>query len=279
MEVRWGTDSPIQVRDPVLNIATSVQARGAYRIQIADAVRFLNRLLGHGAKSFTQEDLSQFFRTEFQQLIKSSITGEIRKSKEEILGICARQTDLAEQIAPLLASPLAEIGLELLSFSIGSIDIPKTDPNRQMLEESFARRGVRVQEAHAKREEQEILEIAWAQRESAEILRDVANNPGAGGIAAAGAGLGVGVAAGSVFGTMAQQMFAPLQPGQAAPAGPAAASAGRFVQKSAAREDAEPPVSPDDPVIKIKQLKSMLDIGAISQEEYDSKKKEILDRL
>src|SRR4030042_1216363 len=34
MEINWGTDSPIQVRDPVQGIATSVQARGAYKIQI-----------------------------------------------------------------------------------------------------------------------------------------------------------------------------------------------------------------------------------------------------
>ena len=35
----------------------------------------------------------------------------------------------------------------------------------------------------------------------------------------------------------------------------------------------------DDPVAKIKQLKEMLDIGAITQEDFEAKKKEILDRM
>ena len=33
------------------------------------------------------------------------------------------------------------------------------------------------------------------------------------------------------------------------------------------------------PVTKIKQLKEMLDIGAITQEEFDAKKKEILSKM
>ena len=35
----------------------------------------------------------------------------------------------------------------------------------------------------------------------------------------------------------------------------------------------------ESPVEKIKQLKEMLDLGAISQEEYDAVKQEILNRL
>ena len=68
-----------------------------------------------------------------------------------------------------------------------------------------------LEEAYAQRRQQQILGISWAQRESAAILHEVAQNPGTGGEVSAGAGLGMGMAAGSVFGTMAQQMFTPMQ--------------------------------------------------------------------
>ena len=62
----------------------------------------------------------------------------------------------------------------------------------------------------------------------------------------------MGLAAGGVFGGMAQQVFNPSQNQQ--------------------------PTN-DNPVEKIKQLKEMLDIGAITQEEFDAKKKEILSKM
>ncbi len=62
----------------------------------------------------------------------------------------------------------------------------------------------------------------------------------------------MGLAAGGVFGGMAQQVFNPSQNQQ--------------------------PTNVN-PVEKIKQLKEMLDIGAITQEEFDAKKKEILSKM
>jgi membrane protease subunit (stomatin/prohibitin family) len=101
-----------------------------------------------------------------------------------------------------------------------------------------------------------VLGEDWVRQQAANISRDLANNEGgAGGAAAAGAGLGMGIGAGGVFGGMAQQIFAPMNPAPA-PAPPQ-----------------------QDPVAKIKQLKEMFDLGAISQAEFDAKKQEILSRI
>ena len=56
----------------------------------------------------------------------------------------------------------------------------------------------------------DILGNDWARQQSANILGDLARNPGAGGVGAMGAGMGMGMAAGNVFGNMANQMFAPM---------------------------------------------------------------------
>ncbi len=211
MEVLWGTDSPIQVRDPIQGIATSVMARGAYRVQVQNSKKFLLKMVGNSKAYMTKEDMTAYFRSRFSQHIKSLIAGYIKNSNEEILGICSQQDMLAEEIARQMGEAFDEYGIRLVDFSIAALDIPENDPGR-----------IRLEEAYAQHRADQIYGISWAQRTSADILRDVARNPGAGGTAAAGAGFGIGMAAGSVFGTMAQQMFVPMEGGMAG-AAPAAA--------------------------------------------------------
>ena len=43
MELKWGTDDPIQVRDKVYGIRTSVQARGSYKVRIENPALFLEK--------------------------------------------------------------------------------------------------------------------------------------------------------------------------------------------------------------------------------------------
>ena len=97
----------------------------------------------------------------------------------------------------------------------------------------------------------EILSDFTTPLEPMQILKNVSTNEGAGGIASAGAGLGMGLSMGGVFGGMSQQMQ-----GQAQTA----------------------PVN-SNPMDKLKQLKDMLDMGLISQADFDSKKNEILKTL
>lgn len=203
LEIKWGTESPIQVRDPVMQIMTSLQARGAYKVQVEDGAKFLTKLLGNNIQFLMQDELDNFFISEFQQHIKTTIAKYVKNSQEEILGICAEQDVLAESIKPQLQEILDDYGLKLISFSIMGLDIPQNDPNRAALEEAFAKKGV-----------VNILGDDWGRVQASEILRDLANNPGAGGMAAAGAGMGMGMAAGGVFGGMAQQMFAPMNNNQ-----------------------------------------------------------------
>lgn len=197
VEVLWGTDSPIQVRDPIQGIATSIMARGAYRVQVQDSKKFLLKMVGNSTDYMTEQDLTLYFRSQFSQHVKSCIARYIKSSNQEILGICSEQDMLAEQITGYVEEAFGEYGIRLVNFSIAALDIPENDPGRRQLEEAYALR--RANEIHG---------ITWAQQTSANILRDMAQNPG--GMAAAGAGVGMGMAAGNVFGAMAQQMVTPM---------------------------------------------------------------------
>lgn len=117
----------------------------------------------------------------------------------------------------------------------------------------------------------------WAKMKAGEILNTVAQNPGAGGFAATGAGIGMGFAAGNVFASMADQMFAPMNDGYQSRVLPDnMRSSGRF-------EQVDDDNMQDSGILgyrnKLRELKAMLDEGLIEQAEYDETKKAILDAI
>lgn len=95
----------------------------------------------------------------------------------------------------------------------------------------------------------------WEKQQAVNIMGSMAQNPGSGGLANVGAGLGMGLAAGSAFGTLAGQVF------------------------SNSPQDGNQNSAQEDPMQTLTKLKNMLDAGLISQDEYDSKKTEILGRM
>jgi membrane protease subunit (stomatin/prohibitin family) len=276
MEILWGTDSPIQVRDKFLGIATKLKARGAYKIQIGNPAIFLEKLVGNNIPYQTQDELNLYFRNEFQSKIKSCIARAANESNQELLGIDARLDEFSDSISPFIEEMLADYGLILVKFTVAAVDIDDDELRRKFDEigmASYEEMKMRAATAQGQKSAIGILGEDWGRATSAEILSDLANNPGAGGVAAAGAGLGMGLGAGSVFGNMAQQIFSPMQQ-QPAQQPTQQQPSGRFTQKSATEEQVK-----EDPVAKIKQLKEMLDLGAISQAEFDTKKQEILSRM
>ena len=123
VEIKWGTDSPIHVRDKVLGIATKLRARGSYKIQIDNAGKFLETLVGNNVQYQAQEDLNQYFITQFQSKIKSAIAKELMRSEIEVLGIDARLDEYSELIRPQIQEILEFNGLKCVAFAIMAIDI------------------------------------------------------------------------------------------------------------------------------------------------------------
>jgi membrane protease subunit (stomatin/prohibitin family) len=273
MEVLWGTTSPIQVRDKLLGIATKLRARGAYKIQIDNPQKFLTKLMGNNINIMAQQELlDEYFANEFQSKIKSSITRAINETQTELLGIEAHLEEFAEAVEPFFGEVFEDYGLKMVKFSIAALDIDD-DELRRRYDEIGMDAIAKMRNAQADRGVMDVLGSDWGKQQAANILGTLAANPGSGGIAATGAGLGMGMAAGSAFGNMAQQMFAPMQ--QQIPA-TAPQPSGRFTQKSAGTP---PSTASDDPVATLKKLKDMLDLGLIEQAEFDAKKTEIMSRM
>ncbi len=209
-ELLWGTQSPIQLRDPVQQIATSIKARGSYKVRIEDSVKLLQSLIGANVQRFDPEDLDRYFANEFQSKIKSNIARGLREQHEELLFTCSDPDAFTPKILPLLKESMAPYGLDLVAFNIAAMDIPEDDPNRKLLEESYAKsRAFDVMGAQK-----------YQQIKSTEIMEDMAHNmsmqSGDGGMAGnmmgMGMGLSMGMATGGAFGQMAQNVLNGMNP-------------------------------------------------------------------
>ena len=275
-EIIWGTDSPIQVRDKVWGVRTDARVRGAYKVRIENPAKFLEKLIGNNVPFQFQDDLNKYFRNEFQGKIKSSVSKFLNSLEQELIGIDAYLDELSEKVEPYINEALEDYGLKCVKFSLSGLDIDTT--KYDMLDASQIELIARQRGYQGDKAGLDILGSDWARVQGVNVLRDLANNPGAGGVAAAGAGVGMGIGAAGAFGSIAQQVFAPVNNGFAPQQPPIQQQpSGRFTQKP---QTSEPPKSsPEDPVEVLTKLKKMLDAGLIEQAEYDAKKADILSRM
>jgi len=272
MQVNWGTKSPMIVWDNAIAQSVKITAFGSYNVKIKKPEVFYNKLIGN-RPSFSQDELENYFDSRFQENIVSCIQQTLEDKATQIFMVISKLKDFSQAITPKIEKDLDEYGIELENFSIISLKPEEEVRNayNELMRKTQWSIAEKQAEAVGDKARMDVLGDNWGKQQAANILGTVAANPGAGGIAAAGAGLGMGMAAGGVFGSMAQQMFAPMQ--QQAPAA-APQPSGRFTQKSA-----ETAPAADDPVAALKKVKEMLDLGLIGQAEFDAKKAEIMGRM
>lgn len=282
-EIYWGTSSPIQVRDKLLGIATKIKARGSYKISIDEPVQFMEKLVGNNVPFQTQTDLNKYFLSEFQMEIRSVLTNTLSTTDKELIGIEAHIKELSGEIEPFIQEIFAPYGIKLERFVIAALEIDD-DELRRRYDEIGMENIAKLRGAQADLAVMSVMGDNWQKLKAAQILADLANNPGAGGIAAGGAGFGMGVAAGGVFGSMAQQLMAPMntppQMNQYQQQYTPPTPSGRFsVKNDDQGGQGASPQEKQNPVEVLRQLKQLLDMGYIEKSAYDAKVAEVLSRM
>jgi len=275
MELKWGTSSLLSVFDKqfaqitrITSAELKLSARGSYKIQVENGAILLKKMLGNGFSALSPNDIENYCREEFQEEIRNTLTRTLNDA-ESLMGIEARSKEFSAILHPSLAPILADYGLSLVSFTISLLELDEdSKAQRKAYDEAILAGNHDVIAAQAKRASVDALGMDLYQFDrGVDTLDTLAANPGAGGLAASGAGLGMGMAAGGIFSNIANQVFAPLQ--QQASPHPAPQQTGRFTQKSAMPESSgENTGSSSDPVSSLKKLKEMLDLGLIEQAEY-----------
>lgn len=245
IELLWGSDSPIQVRDKIYDVRTDAKVRGSYKIQIDNSSLFIEKIIGNNVNYSTQEDVKKYFTYELQSKIKTVVSQFLNGYEQELIGLDAHLSELSERIFPLVNSVLTSYGLKCVNFSLAAIDVDTKKYDK--IDEYQIERIGKQKEALGDAEVMNILGDNWEKQQQINIQKELAQNPGAGGIASVGAGIGMGMVASEVFNSMSSN-------GQ--------------TQKSHS-----------DKASRLKELKELLDLNCITQEDYDKRKQEILSEI
>ncbi|XZE18544.1 SPFH domain-containing protein [Pirellulaceae bacterium SH449] len=119
IDQRWGTRTPITVRDPHFGIVR-LKGYGKFAYRIVDGSLLLNSIVGTQGK-FTTEEVLNYLR----DIILAGLTDLIASSGIGLLDMPARMDDISAAARIKLGDQFSKHGLELTEFFISSISAPE----------------------------------------------------------------------------------------------------------------------------------------------------------
>ncbi len=245
VDQKWGTPQPITIRDKDFG-AVRLRAFGNYNFRIADAKLFHTEISGT-RDEYGVGDLDGQLRG----LVLQNISNAIASSGIPFLDLASNQLMFAQALSTQLSPEFAKIGLKLEGMTVQNVSLP--EELQKILDQKIGMGMVGNDMGK------------FMQYQTAQAIPKFAEGGGGGsGIAGDAMGLGAGVALGQV---MAQNLAAGLQGGGAAAAG-AAQAAGVAVG-----------VKAEDVMATLEKLGELKSKGILTQEEFDSKKAELLKKL
>ncbi|MBX7106497.1 MAG: SPFH domain-containing protein, partial [Gemmataceae bacterium] len=172
-DLKWGTQNPIMMRDAEFG-PVRVRAFGTYAMKVTDPATFLRQLVATDP-SFEAYEITNQLRN----MIVSRIADAIGQAKIPVLDLAGNYEKLGGVLTSRLSSEMAAMGLSITQFYVENISLP---PEVEQALDTRTKMGVLGNLDQ------------FAKYQSAEAIRDAAQNPG--GIAGMGAGIGAGVAIG-----------------------------------------------------------------------------------
>ena len=241
---RWGTSSTIKYTDPVYKFPVGLRAFGNYSFKISEPGAFFTSIVG--SKNVYSLDN---FREVMGSRIIQPLTDYFAECGYSYADIDANREEISEGLIQKVNSIFTTLGFDMTDFRIEGTSF----------DEDTMKRINRIADISAEAQAAQAAGLNYAQMQQLEAMRDAAKNEGG------AAGMGMGLGAGMGFGNMmAGAMGSQMMGGQAQPQ---------------AQGQTPPPPAEDDPMAVLGKLKQLLDNGLISQEDYDTKKMDVLSRL
>ena len=126
LNLKWGTETPIQLEDPKYGIIVPVRAYGQYGFRVSDSDKFLKQLVGN-MPFFDEITLQSYFRGMLLTKLTDIIAKKIINDKISILDISTHLQEISSYSQKELAPVFADYGLEIILFNIISINVPEND--------------------------------------------------------------------------------------------------------------------------------------------------------
>lgn len=182
--MKWGTPQPLTFRDSDLGMVR-LRAFGTYSMQVENPQMFVTHIVGSSG-GYSTSAIDDFLRS----IIINEFNDLLGKQHASILDIPGMTMDLSNACRLSLADDFQRIGLRLVTFQIEAITPPEEVQKRIDERSGMAAIGdMRT----------------YTQYQTAQAMRDAAQNPSGGGAAGIGVGLGAGQAMGQAMaGALAQ---------------------------------------------------------------------------
>ena len=126
LNLKWRTETPIQLEDPKYGIIVPVRAYGQYGFRVSNAELFVSNLVGN-MPYFHEEQLQTYFRGLLLMKLTDIIAKKIINDKIPVLETMAHLQEISSYSQNELTSYFTNYGIELLLFNIISINIPEND--------------------------------------------------------------------------------------------------------------------------------------------------------
>jgi len=244
-DYKWGAQIP--VIDKETRLAIPLGVRGSYSLRIKDPMSFLFQIVGTETY-FKNEQIKENLLDNVTRNLKDFIGEEVTKRGADPFTLSSELKEISVGVKDSLINDMNRFGLELIDFYIVGIDVISENPEVKRIMEL---RGFRAEGAAVK----DTGDFYKLQR-SFDAVEKAAENEGglAGTFLSGGLGLGLGLNTGQQMGQTISQ----------------ATNINQNQQNQSEGVDI---------TAKLSQLKSLLDNGLITQEDYESKKSSLLDLL
>ena len=119
-EFKWGTRTPINIFDPQTQLPIKLGSYGSYKAQINDVQAFLLQIVGVRTE-FSLTALKEFLLPHIERDTKSAIAEESAQGNVNVFGLTAKAKEISEKIKKNLNETFQSYGLILGDFYIQDI--------------------------------------------------------------------------------------------------------------------------------------------------------------
>jgi len=314
MSIKWGTDSQVQYMEPTYKFPLKIGASGEMSLRVEDSRKLLVRIVGT-EHTLGQAGITSMFRAFLMARVKPYLAQTMQNSQFGIFEVDSHMGELSEVLRKQLLPDFMDYGISLERFFVTTIVKPDGDTAYEKFRDIHIRQYSDIAEAQIRQKVGIIDQQTSAQRiviesqalaakraqegytyqheRGFDVAEKVAQNEGIGNFTNTGIGLGMmgGVAGGMgavVAGitTDALGSVAPQHGGSPNNASAPIAGIGIIPPvinlKKETPETAPSASSPDDMTAfkqKLEKIKTMKEMGMLSDEEFETEKKKLLSSL
>lgn len=186
--LKFGTERPIDIWDPMIQNSVPVRAFGQYGIRISDSAAFLREMVGT-LHLFTTQDIIEQFRSDIVQALSERINNFMTEEQVSVVTINGKLSAVSQYIQSMVNDEFSRYGIEVTNLKVENINYDKNDPQ-----------VARILEGYAKAKERVVQGFTYQQERQFDILETAAGNEGsAGDTMGIGLGLGMGAGIGVTF--------------------------------------------------------------------------------